>query len=365
MFWQEYDKPVAVSHRAVTKLLRHPSFGRQMPEDLRPPVPDHLQDFYGIEEHSMLEIDGARHSKLRRMGINAFRRDRVAAMAPEISMIASDLIAAFPEGPFDFLSAFANVLPVRVIARFIGVPEDMATQFLVWSHAMVGMYQAGRSAAMERSANDAALAFRTYLEDFISYRRANPDDDLLSQLIEAEAKEATISQDELISTIILLLNAGHEATVHTLGNGLHTLLRLNQPYEAMNPTNVTAAIEEIIRFDPPLHLFDRIAQEDTELFDLKVKRGDRVAACLAAANRDARVWAAPDRFDPTRTGSIPASFGGGAHFCIGAPLARLELQIAFPAVYRPTSELRLVEPARYADIYHFHGLERLMVERVL
>jgi cytochrome P450 len=361
IWWEEYAMPAAAGWAAVNALLRDRRFGREVPPDLAPPVPEHLAPFYAVEAHSMLEAEPPRHTRLRGLVLRAFTSARIAALEPGIDALTSELIAGFPAGPFDLLDALARPLPVRVIARLLGVPEDRAPDLLAWSNAMVGMYQAGRTRAMEDAAVAATLAFRGWLEGVIAARRAAPGDDLLSRLIAAEAEGDRLSADELVATVILLLNAGHEATVHTLGNGVKTLLETGTAAATQDPARVPALVEEVLRFDPPLHLFTRIALEEAEVAGHRFRRGDRVALLLAAANRDPAAFPDPDRFDPDRPVRPNASFGAGIHFCVGAPLARLELARALPALFAARPGLRLAEPPRYAPIYHFHGLERLVV----
>ena len=246
-----------------------------------------------------------------------------------------------------------------MIARLLGVPEDRTGDLLAWSNAMVGMYQAGRSRAMEDAAVAATRDFRTYLEAVIAARRQSPGTDLLSQLIAAEAEGERLNSDELISTVILLLNAGHEATVHSFGNGVKALLEHGGQELLADPERRAGVIEEILRFDPPLHLFTRYAYENMTLFGHDFRRGEQVACLLASANRDSRIWPSPERFDPTRLVVTNSSFGAGLHFCIGAPLARLEMSRALPQLFATCPDLSLAERPRYADIYHFHGLESL------
>ncbi|UWQ20726.1 cytochrome P450 [Jannaschia sp. W003] len=354
-WWEDYAMPVAASRAAVDALLRDRRLGR---EDPFPPArPAHQAGFWAVEDHSMLELEPPRHTRLRGQVLRAFTSRRIAAMAPEIAALAAELVAAFPTGPFELLDAFARPLPVRVIARLLGVPEADAPDLLRWSNAMVGMYQAGRTRAHEVAAAGAARDFTAYLGDVFAARTRRPGDDLVSQLLAVEA-EGTLSRAEVNATCILLLNAGHEATVHTLGNGVRALVEAG--LWGAEPT--PALVEEVLRFDAPLHLFTRYAQEDVELFGHPLRRGQQVGLLLGAANRDPTAYAEPDRFDPARFPDAPppVGFGAGLHFCLGAPLARLELLEGLRALM--TVPLRLVEPPRYADIYHFHGLERLVVE---
>jgi cytochrome P450 len=353
VWWDDYAMPVAASHAVVSALLRDRRLGR---EDPAPPVrPAHQAAFWAVEDHSMLEAEPPRHTRLRAQVLRAFTSRAIAAMGPEIEALAHELIDAFPRGPFDLIDAFARPLPVRVIARLLGVPEADAPRLLAWSNAMVGMYQAGRDRAAEVAAAEAAGAFAAYVEGHLDA----PGDGLIARLA-GVAAEGGLSRAEAVATCILLLNAGHEATVHTLGNGVAGLFAAGlwgAPVDG-------PLVEEVLRHDPPLHLFTRFATEEVELHGHRLARGDRVGLLLGAANRDSAAYADPARFDPGRWPDAPAaaSFGAGLHFCIGAPLARLEIAHALGALTARCPALRVVERPRYADIYHFHGLERLIVE---
>jgi unspecific monooxygenase len=362
--WQDYGMMAAFTHDAVLALLKDRRFGREVPVEMAPAIPDHLTSFYDIEAHSMLELEPPRHTRLRGLVLRAFTSRRIASLGPDIEALAHRLIDDFPEGEFDLLPAFAAPLPVIVIARLLGVPEDMAPQLLRWSNAMVAMYMASRTRATEDAAASAAAEFSDYMRRYIDARRNDPRDDLITQLIAAEEDGEKLSTDEMITTCILLLNAGHEATVHTIGNGMATLL--SDPHrerlaELTAPDSIAATVEEVLRYDPPLHMFTRYAYEDVSVFGHDFKRGDQVALLLGAANRDPAAFADPDLFDPARPAWTHSGFGGGLHFCIGAPLARLELVTALPVLAARCPDLKLVEPPRYGDTYHFHGLERLMV----
>ncbi|WP_121629635.1 cytochrome P450 [Tropicibacter alexandrii] len=360
VWWEEYGMPCAVSHGAVHALLRDRRFGRECPADQVPAVPDHLAPFYAIEAHSMLELEPPRHTRLRSLVLRAFTSRRIAALGPEIAALSHQLIDAFPEGEVDLLPAFCQPIPVIVICRLLGVPETMADQLLAWSNAMVAMYQARRDRQVEDAAATAAREFGDFIRGYVEERRQTPADDLITQLIAAEEAGEKLSTDELITTCILLLNAGHEATVHTMGNGIKTLLETGTP---IPPERAEPVTEEILRYDPPLHMFTRYAYETVEAFGHTFQPGDQVALLLGAANRDPAVWPDPDRFDPARKVVQNTSFGAGLHFCVGAPLARLELQIALPILFERCPDMRLSEPPRYANLYHFHGLSRLKITR--
>lgn len=359
--WADYDLTCTGSFTAVNAILRDRRFGREAPPECAPPIPPHLAPFYAVEAHSMLELEPPRHTRLRSLVLRAFTARRVAALHPEIEALATELVDAFPSGPFDLLAAFAQPLPVRIIARLLGVPEEMAPDLLRWSNAMVGMYMAGRTRAMEDQAVAATEAFVAFLRGYVEERRRRPADDLITHLIAAEEGGDRLTTEELITTCILLLNAGHEATVHTIGNGVKALLEHATPPEALGPDHIERTVEEILRHDPALHLFTRWAYEEVEVMGQRFARGDRVGLLLAAANRDPGPWDKPGLFRPDRPAMPLATFGAGLHFCVGAPLARLELQVALPVLFARCPGLRLAETPVYADVYHFHGLQRLLV----
>ncbi len=356
-YWADYKMPCAVSHRAVSAALRDRRMGRAALVDAAIEIPPHLAPFYALEAHSMLEIEPPAHTRLRGLVLRAFTSRRITGLAPDITRLCHDLIDRFPAEPFDLLGAYAQPLPVIIIARLLGVPETDADKLLSWSNAMVAMYQARRTPEIEARAVSATQDFTAYMTEQITKKRKAPGDDLLSTLIAARDAVDKLSDAELISTTILLLNAGHEATVHTLGNGVKTQL------EQGNRSSDPIAVEEILRFDPPLHMFTRWVYEDLDLFGAPLKRGDQIACLLGAANRDPAAYADPNSFDPTRKGPANTAFGGGIHFCVGAPLARLELQIALDVLHSRCPNLTLSAKPTYADVYHFHGLESLMVTR--
>lgn len=358
VYWDDYGMVAATTYEAVNTILRDRRFGREIPAEQRAAPPERLAPFYAIEANSMLELEPPRHTRLRGLVLRAFTNRSIAALAPGIADLCHQLIDQFPSAPFDLLPAFAQRVPVVAIARLLGVPEAKADDLLAWSNAMVAMYQARRTEAIEARAVTATTAFRTWIEELIAVRRRSPGDDLLTRLIAAEAEGARLSHGELISTVILLLNAGHEATVHTLGNGVKALLETGH---RVTDANAAETVAEILRYDPPLHLFTRYAYEEAELFGHRFARGAQIACLLGSAGRDSAIYDAPDLFEPGRPGPAALAFGAGIHFCVGAPLARVELEIALPMLFARCPGLRLVETPTYANLYHFHGLERLMV----
>jgi cytochrome P450 len=356
--WEEYGMLATGDYAAVNAILRSRSFGREALPERAGAIPEHLKPFYAVEAHSMLELEPPRHTRLRNLVLRAFTTRRIAALQPEIESLSHELIDRFPPGEFDLLTHFGQRLPVTIIARLLGVPQSMCDDLLKWSRAMVGMYMAGRTRETEDRAVAATQAFVDFLKSYVQIRRTDPRDDLITELIAAEEGGEKLSTDELISTCILLLNAGHEATVHTIGNGVKTLLQTGQRISA---ANAASGVEEILRFDPALHMFTRWAYESVEIQGQRFERGDQVALLLAAANRDPQVWDRPQEFDITRAPKLSATFGAGLHFCLGAPLARLELTTALPILFERLPGLHLAQEPQYSSLYHFHGLERLMV----
>jgi len=366
-FWEEYGCWCAASHALVSDLFRDKRFGREVLHvasraELGWPEPDaRLAPFDAVDAHSMLEREPPVHTRLRTLVNRAFVSRQVDRLRPRIAALAHELIDGFDAtGKVDLIEAFATPIPVILIAELLGVPTDMAPQLLDWSHRMVAMYQFNRTVEMEDQAVAAATKFSDFLRSYVVERRAEPRDDLISHLIAAEAQGDRLSEDELISTAILLLNAGHEATVHAIGNGVKAILQSGLPAGALF-AKTEDTVEEILRFDPPLHMFRRYALENIELGSETLSKGEEIGLLLGAANRDPVRFAEPNRFWPERGRSPHVSFGGGIHFCVGAPLARLELEVAVPILFERLPGLRLNGQPLYSNTYHFHGLQALDV----
>jgi cytochrome P450 len=361
--WEQYGHWCFPAHEDVNTLLRDRRFGRQIlhvatREELGlPEVPTRLKAFYDFEKHSLLELEPPVHTRLRGLVSRAFLSRQVERLRPKIESLSNSLIDGFEEqGEVDLLAAYATPIPVIVICELLGVPTDMAGQFLKWSHDMVSMYMARRDFAVEEAAVKATLEFSGYMRSLIAERRKSPQGDLLSELVRAENEGQKLSEDELVTTAILILNAGHEATVHTIGNGVKALLELG-----IKGPITESIIEEIMRYDAPLHLFTRYALEDIEYAGIKLKKGEEVGLMLGAANRDPARFENPDQFITSRESNPHVSFGAGIHFCIGAPLARLEMLIAFQTLFKRLPNLALAAKPLYKNVYHFHGLEELRV----
>ncbi len=369
-FWEEYGFWCFGDFETVNRLLRDRRFGRQKPEGAADSQGNsidraHLRNFDGIEANSMLELEPPAHTRLRTLVNRAFVSRQVERLRPRVETLANELIDRFPAGgPVDLLPAYAAPLPITIIAEMLGVPVEMGPQLLDWSHQMVAMYMHGRSRDSERAADTAARAFADFLRGYVEERRDRPGDDLLSLLIAAREDGQKLSEDELIASAILLLNAGHEATVHQTGNAVRAVLAQGGDTRRFfaTPDGIAATVEECLRFDAPLHMFTRYAYGEIELGDgIVVRPGEQVGLLLGMANRDPRAFARPDAFEPGRADQKNVSFGAGIHFCIGAPLARLELQVSLKTLFERLPALRLAGQPSFRDTYHFHGLERLDV----
>jgi cytochrome P450 len=370
-FWEDYGFWCFARHADVSALLRDRRFGRQITHlmsraELGWPEPKaHLAPFDALERHSILELEPPEHTRLRNLVNRAFVSRRIEKLGPRIAALAHERIDAFAhEGSADLVAEFAAPIPVAVIAELLGVPREMGGELVDWSHRMVAMYQFGANREVEERAAGAARAFADFVRAFARARRGDLGDDLISQLLVAESDGGRLSEDELVATVVLLLNAGHEATVQAIGNGAKTML--NQGVDARlafaGESATTATVEELLRFDPPLHLFQRHAVEDAEFAGVRLKKGEKLGLLLGAANRDPERFRDPGVFDSGRSPNPHVSFGAGIHFCVGAPLARLELGVALPILFARLPGLRLAEPPRYRDAFHFHGLEALRVE---
>ena len=369
-FWEEFRFWCFGGFDGVSRLLRDRRFGRQNPAG----IPDsrgvgqdrsHLMSFDAVEANSMLELEPPVHTRLRTLVNRAFVSRQVERLRPRVEALANELIDRFPPGgPVDLLPAFAAPLPITIIAEMLGVPVEMGPQLLDWSHRMVTMYMHGRTRETEATANRAAQEFSDFLRGYLAERRKKPGDDLLSLLISAQEDGQKLTEDELVSSTILLLNAGHEATVHQTGNAVRTILAQGGDPRRFfaSPDSTAATVEECLRFDAPLHMFTRYAYSEMEVADgVSVRPGEQIGLLLGMANHDRHAFANPAVFVADRPDQKNVSFGAGIHFCIGAPLARLELQVALKVLFDRLPQLRLAEQPRFRDSWHFHGLERLAV----
>ncbi len=366
--WRQYGHWCFARHSDVSALLRDPRLGRQVlhvmsREELGWPAPTpHLAPFFDYERHSLLELEPPAHTRLRSLVNRPFLQRVTERLRPRLVSLAHEQVDRFAEhGAVELIEAFATPLPVAAIADVLGVPRSLWAPLLQWSDDIVAMYQARRDEAVEHRAARACEEFGACVRELLAERRASPGDDLLSALAASESGGDQLSDDELVTTAMLFLIAGHEATVHAIGNGVKALLERGlDPAPALATAEGGARLaEELLRLDTPLHLFTRWVLEEVELHGVRLRRGDRVGLLLGAANRDPERFEAPGELRMDRAHNPHASFGGGIHFCVGAPLARMELQVALQVLFERLPAISIAQPPRYRDTYHFRGLESL------
>jgi cytochrome P450 len=313
------------------------------------PLDPRWQAFWDSERWSLLWLEPPEHTRIRKLVAAAFTPRSVEALREPCAELARDLL---PEGDFELLRDYAQPYSIAVICRLLGVPTDRGRDLLDWSHAMVKMYELDTTLEQAKAATQAAADFREYVLSVVETR-----------LVEVEVEGRRLSDAELVSTIVVLLNAGHEATVNTLGNGVLALLRHPDQWAALVAGEVepAAAVEELIRWDPPLQLFERwVLENGVEIAGKPIPRGEKVALLFGSANRDPRVFHDPDAFDVSRVNAAEhIGFGGGIHVCIGAPLARIELAAALGALVERAPGLSLAEEPRRSQAFVIWGLEGL------
>lgn len=306
------------------------------------------------------------HTRLRGLMNRAFTTSAVAALRPKVADIVGGLIDdLLEEAEPDFLARFAYPLPATVIALLIGVPLDDVDLLKHWSDDLGSFVLTSRLSADKYSrANAAIREMNAYFGDLVEARRRRPADDIASALAAAADRGDFVSRDELVAACVLLLFAGHETTTHLLGNGLLALLRHPDQMERLraNPALVDNAVEEMLRWDGPSLAQVRVVAESYEIGGKTMRPGDRVFQMLAAANRDPETFAAPDRFDIGRAESgRHLTFGFGIHFCLGAPLARLEGQVAFPILLERLRDITLAAAPDWSDSIVVRGLNSLRI----
>ena len=334
--WHEPSgRYLTFSHAAAGAVLRNRGLGRLWVD--REPA-DRLEPFNLLHRNQMMENEPPDHTRLRRLVAGAFARGHVDRLRPRIRALAAGLLDEVDAAGFDVLADYAEPLPVLVIAELLGVPPSRAPELRQWSQAIVRMYEPAPDDRVVAEAVAAAEVFAGAVRELARDRARAPADDLLSHLVAARDGEARLTEDEVVASAVLLLNAGHEASVNVFGNGLVALLSRGLVPGAV----VETCVEEMLRFDSALQLFERTATRDVVIGDVTVHAGERVAALLGAANRDPAVFAEPDRFDPGRDPNPHLAFGAGLHFCLGAPLARLELAESLALLFARFPALRLV-----------------------
>jgi cytochrome P450 len=361
-------------HEDVRACLRDKRLGRNYRHVLSPAeigVPEldpRWSAFWATERWSLLWLEPPEHTRMRKLVAAAFTPRAVEALREPARALARELLEPRAEsGRMELLYDYAQPYSIAVICRMLGVPLDRHRDLLDWSHRMVKMYEFDVPEGNAVAANRAAAEFQEYVRALIAERRAQPRDDMVSALVEARVDGERLADDEIVSTVIVLLNAGHEASVNTLGNGMLAFARHPDQWRRVVEGEVEPATagEEMIRYDPPLQLFERwILADDFAICDQPIPRGEKIAMLFGSANRDPRVFERPDEFDVGRENAVQhIGFGGGIHVCIGAPLARIELEASVEALRRYWPDFRLGSEPRRTGAFVIWGLQGLELAR--
>ena len=371
VLWNPATRQWLISrHADVNRLLRDRRLGRTYlhqathAEMGRPEPPAWHGPFHELNDAGMLDQEPPDHTRLRRLVTRAFTPRTVEAMRDRIQAIVDGLIDDLAgAGEADLIADYVEPLPVTVIAELLGIPEADRHLFRPWSADICLMYELDPPDESARRAVAASVAFGAYLRDLLVARRAHPGDDLISALAAVVDDGDTLTETELIATCVLLLNAGHEASVNGAGNGWWTLFRHPDGLARLRaePALMPTAIEELLRFDTPLPLFERWVLEPIEVEGVPIPRGSEVALLFGSANRDPAAFDRADDLDLGRSPNPMLTFGAGIHYCLGAPLAKLELGIAFETMLRRVPRLELVEAPRWKPTFVLRGLESLHV----
>ena len=354
---------LAATHRDANEVLRNKSLGRIYTER----IPEsEWQVFNWLHADSILDSEPPKHTRLRGLVLKAFNRNRIEGLRPAIQKITDELLdeIELTSGTFDLIADFAEPLPVKVIALLLGFPVEDEHLLRPWSQSIVKMYEVNPPREHQIAAQKAAQEFADYVHSLMLERKKNPTDDLITELATVHEAGERLSTHELIATCVLLLNAGHEASVNGFGNGMVSLFEHPTQRDLLfeKPEELTeTAIEEFLRFDSPLQYFERTATSDLELGGVSIKSGQKIVSLLGSANRDSSVFGNADVFDVARKSNPHIGFGAGIHFCIGAPLARLEMSVSLPALIKRFPNLKLSETPVRRPTFSLRGYERVTV----
>ena len=372
---REIGKPVwhegmqiflAARHSDANDVFRNKSLGRIF-TDKSPEF--EWETFNWLHSDSILDSEPPKHTRLRSLVAKAFNRNKIEGMRPAVERITQQLLDAIDEKVksgenFDLIADYAEPLPVKIIADLLGFPESEEHLLRPWSQSIVKMYEVNPSQQYQIEAKKAAGEFAEYVRNLAEHRKTNPGQDLITDLAMVEENGEKLNSHELVATCVLLLNAGHEASVNAFGNGMVAALQRPDQAELLrkNSRAITeTALEEFMRFDAPLHLFERTATVDTELGGVKIEKGQKIAALIGSANRDSSVFERADEMDLTRDPNPHIGFGAGIHFCLGAPLARLEMSVSLPALWEKYPNMQLAGTPVRRPTFVLRGYESVSI----
>ena len=372
---REIGKPVwhegmqiflAARHGDANDVFRNKSLGRIF-TDKSPEF--EWETFNWLHSDSILDSEPPKHTRLRSLVAKAFNRNKIEGMRPAVERITQQLLDAIDEKVksgenFDLIADYAEPLPVKIIADLLGFPESEEHLLRPWSQSIVKMYEVNPSEQYQIEAKKAAGEFAEYVRNLAEHRKTNPGQDLITDLAMVEENGEKLNSHELVATCVLLLNAGHEASVNAFGNGMVAALERPDQAELLrkNSRAITdTALEEFMRFDAPLHLFERTATIDTELGGVKIEKGQKIAALIGSANRDSSVFERADEMDLTRDPNPHIGFGAGIHFCLGAPLARLEMSVSLPALWEKYPNMQLAGTPVRRPTFVLRGYESVSI----
>ena len=362
--WHEETQMfLAARYDDANATLRNKSLGRIF----KPKQPEsEWATFNWLHADSILDSEPPKHTRLRALVSKAFNKNVIEGQRGAIERIVAELIEDIKskDGRFDLIADFAEPLPVKVIVALLGFPESDEYLLRPWSQAIVKMYEVNPSEEAKVKAKIAAGEFAEYVRKLADERKLNPGTDLISDLVRVEEQGEKLNVQELIATCVLLLNAGHEASVNGFGNGMVALLERDDQFKLLrdNPDTLgVTAVEEFLRFDAPLHLFERTATADTEIGGVEIKQGQKIAALLGSANRDEAHFSKADQMDITRDPNPHIGFGAGIHFCLGGPLARLEMGIALPHLIKAFPDMKIASNPIRRPTFVLRGYEKVEI----
>jgi cytochrome P450 len=357
---------LAAKHGDANDVFRNKSLGRIF----APKTPEFEWEIFNwLHADSILDSEPPKHTRLRSLVAKAFNRQKIEGMRPSVERITHKLLDAIDEkvksgASFDLIADYAEPLPVKIIADLLGFPESDEHLLRPWSQAIVKMYEVNPTLQYQADAKKAGHEFAEYVRGLAEQRKKTPGQDLISELASVEENGEKLNMQELVATCVLLLNAGHEASVNAFGNGMVAVLERPDQTKLLRekPRELTStALEEFMRFDAPLHLFERTATADTQIGGVEIKQGQKIAALIGSANRDDSIFSSAESMDVTRDPNPHIGFGAGIHFCLGAPLARLEMSVSLPALWEKYPEMQLSAKPVRRPTFVLRGYENVFI----